>query len=108
MHWLFFDEHSPGVLDQAGFSYDSTVGFRETIGYRAGTMQVYKPLGVKNLLELPLHVMDTALFYPSYLNLGENEAREVGQEVTQRRGKDWRRVDHQLARPQHRTGEVMG
>lgn len=77
MHWLFFDEHSPGVLDRAGFSYDSTVGFRETIGYRAGTMQVYKPLGAKNLLELPLHVMDTALFYPSYLNLGANEAEKL-------------------------------
>jgi hypothetical protein len=77
MHWLFFDEHSPAVLDQAGFSYDSTVGFRETVGYRAGTMQVYKPLGVKNLLELPLHVMDTALFYPSYLNLGENQAERL-------------------------------
>jgi len=77
MHWLFFDENSPAVLDQAGFGYDSTIGFRETIGYRAGTMQVYKPLGVKELMELPLHIMDTALFYPSYLNLTENEAQPL-------------------------------
>jgi hypothetical protein len=77
MHWLFFDEHSPAVLEQAGFSYDSSVGFRETIGYRTGTAQVYKPLRVKKLLELPLHVMDTALFYPGYLNVKEDEARRL-------------------------------
>ena len=37
MHWLFFDGNSPAVLDQAGFSYDSTIGYNETVGYRAGT-----------------------------------------------------------------------
>jgi hypothetical protein len=74
MHWLFFDKNSPEALDQAGFTYDSTVGYRETAGYRAGTTQAYQPPGVTNLLELPLHVMDTALFYPSYLNLHDKEA----------------------------------
>ena len=77
MHWLFFNENSPVVLDRAGFSYDTTVGYRETIGYRAGTTQVYRPPGVTKLLELPLHVMDTALFYPSYLNLNEEEAERL-------------------------------
>ena len=62
MHWLFFDEKSPAALEQAGFSYDSTVGYNETVGYRAGTAQVYRPLGATNLFELPLHIMDTALF----------------------------------------------
>ena len=74
MHWLYFDEGSPAVLDKAGFSYDSTVGYNQTIGYRAGTTQVYRPLDAEHLLELPLHVMDTALFYPDYLNLDEDEA----------------------------------
>ena len=74
MHWLFFNEDSLAVLDRAGFSYDTTVGYRETVGYRAGTTQAYRPLGVANLLELPLHVMDTALFYPAYLDLSEAEA----------------------------------
>ena len=77
MHWLLFDELSPIRLDRAGFSYDSTVGYRETVGYRAGTLQAYKPPGVTRLLELPMHVMDTALFYPSYLNLAEDEARPL-------------------------------
>ena len=74
MHWLYFNESSPTVLERAGFSYDSTVGYNETVGYRAGTTQVYKLLQANNLLELPLHVMDTALFYPDYLNLSFDEA----------------------------------
>ncbi len=77
MHWLFFDEKSPAALEQAGFSYDSTVGYNETVGYRAGTTQVYRPLGATNLFELPLHVMDTALFYPNYLNLSEEDAKQM-------------------------------
>ncbi len=77
MHWLHFDERSPAILDRAGFNYDTTVGYNETVGYRAGTLQAYRPLGVDNLLELPLHVMDTALFYPVCLNLKEQDAGRV-------------------------------
>ena len=77
MHWLFFDEKSPAALERAGFSYDSTVGYNETAGYRAGTTQVYRPLGAANLLELPLHIMDTALFFPELQNLNEGDAWEV-------------------------------
>jgi hypothetical protein len=77
MHWLYFDEKSPEVLDRGGFSYDSTVGYSETVGYRAGTMQAYKPLGAASLFELPLHVMDTALFYPDRLNLSNARAEKV-------------------------------
>lgn len=74
MHWLYFDQESPAALDHAGFSYDSTFGYNQTIGFRAGTTQAYRPLGTANLFELPLTVMDTALFYPNYLNLREDEA----------------------------------
>lgn len=77
MHWLYFDENSPARLDQAGFSYDSTLGYRETVGFRTGTTQAYKPLGTVRLLELPLNIMDTALFYPCYMNLNEGEAERV-------------------------------
>ncbi|MBV9392195.1 MAG: hypothetical protein JOY96_09915, partial [Verrucomicrobia bacterium] len=45
--------------------------------YRAGTSQAYRPFGVERLLELPLVVMDTALFYPGYLGLSEKEAAKV-------------------------------
>lgn len=90
MHWLYFDKKSPATLEAAGFDYDSTVGFNGTIGFRAGTAQAYRPLGLTRLMELPLHVMDTALFYPSHLGLTETEARsrvwEVMDEVAQSGG----------------------
>ncbi len=74
MHWLYSDLESPKVLEQAEFSYDSTVGYNDTVGYRAGTAQAFKPLRANRLLELPLLVMDTALFYPDYLDLSEDQA----------------------------------
>jgi len=74
MHWLYFNSQAPLTLERAGFSYDSTVGYNETIGYRAGTAQVFKHLNVDHLVELPLHIMDTALFYPSYMNLSDEQA----------------------------------
>ncbi len=77
MHWLYYDQQSPAVLEKAGATYDSTIGYNETVGYRAGTTQAYKPLEASRLLELPLHVMDTALFYPAYLGLSPLQARSV-------------------------------
>jgi hypothetical protein len=74
MHWLYCDERSPLALEQAGAAYDSTVGYRETVGYRAGTTQAYKPWHAVRLLEVPMHIMDTALFYPAYLGLSAREA----------------------------------
>jgi hypothetical protein len=74
MHWLYFNSQASSKLEKAGFFYDSTVGYNETIGYRAGTTQVFKHLNVHRLLELPLHIMDTALFYPSYMNLSDKQA----------------------------------
>lgn len=76
MHWLYYDQQSPLALEAAGAEYDSTIGYNETVGYRAGTTQVFKPLDVTQLLELPLHAMDTALFYPSYLNLTTRQAKK--------------------------------
>jgi peptidoglycan/xylan/chitin deacetylase (PgdA/CDA1 family) len=75
MHWLYFNKKSPEVLEEAGAAYDSTVGYNETIGYRAGTTQAYKPLGANRILELPMHIMDTALFYPDHLGLSAEGAR---------------------------------
>jgi hypothetical protein len=77
MHWLFFDERASARLDEAGFTYDSTFGYNETVGFRAGTMQAFKPLTARRLLELPLTIMDTALFYPSHLNLTAEAAKPV-------------------------------
>lgn len=69
MHWLYFDREAPARLEAAGFDYDSTWGYNGEVGYRAGTSQAFLPPGNRHLLELPLHIMDTALFYPDRLAL---------------------------------------
>ena len=74
MHWLYYDQQSPLALERAEAAYDSTIGYNETVGYRAGTTQAYKPLRATRLLELPLHAMDTALFYPDHLGLSPRQA----------------------------------
>jgi hypothetical protein len=61
-HWLLFNQNSWYLLDRAGYSYDSTFGYNDDIGFRAGTLQVYQPQGVSNILEIPMHIQDIALF----------------------------------------------
>ena len=65
MHWLLRDANTASALDAAGYAYDAGLGYNETIGYRNGTAQVFRPLGARTLLELPLHIQDGALFYPT-------------------------------------------
>lgn len=81
MHWLCFDASSPGILDSTGFEYDSSVGFNGSVGYRAGTLQAYRPPGTRGLIEIPLHIMDTALFYPAHMNLTRCEATRVTRQL---------------------------
>jgi len=81
MHWLMFDENSPAVLERAGFSYDSSVGYNETVGFRAGTAQGYQPPGAAKLIEIPLVIMDTAMFYPQFLNLNNKKAWETVEDI---------------------------
>lgn len=80
MHWLFFSENSPDVLEQAGFSYDSTAGYNDTVGYRSGTSQAFRLPGTA-LYELPLHIMDTALLSSGRMALSEAAAFERIKEI---------------------------
>jgi hypothetical protein len=80
MHWLFFSENSPDVLQQAGFSYDSTAGYNDAVGYRSGTTQAFRLPGTK-LYELPLHIMDTALLSRGRMALSEAAALERIKEI---------------------------
>jgi len=61
-HWLLFDDRSWMTLDKAGYSYDTTFGYNGDAGFRAATLQAYRPESVENLLELPLHIQDLGLF----------------------------------------------
>jgi len=88
IHWLLRDRATPSVLEKCNFYYDSTVGYNETIGFRAGTTQVFRPIDVEKLLELPLHIQDGALFYPGRLNLSESQAMQRCQRI----------IDHALCR----------
>lgn len=76
MHWLYFDEQSPRKLEEAGLLYDSTFGYNDAIGFRAGTAQVFGIPPANALLELPLSLQDTALFYPDRMNLSEAKAMD--------------------------------
>src|SRR5688572_23114902 len=76
MHWLYFEPQSPQRLESAGFQYDSTWGYNAAIGYRAGTTQIFKLSGTRNLLELSLSIMDTALFYRDRMWLTPAQALE--------------------------------
>ena len=75
--WLYFDQSSSRALEEAGFRYDSTHGYNDAVGFRSGTLQVFRPLGASQLLELPLVVMDSALFYPTRMGVSEAEALEA-------------------------------
>jgi hypothetical protein len=77
MHWLYFDRESPALLETAGFTYDSTWGYNDAVGYRAGTSQVFRLSGTRDLLELPLSIMDSALLFPNRLNLMPSQALQL-------------------------------
>lgn len=81
MHWLYFDPDTPEILEETGFLYDSTMGYNEAIGFKNGTAQVFRYPGADKLSELPLIIMDTALFYPDRMNLRETEAEGLVKQV---------------------------
>ena len=83
-HWLWQTPSSPQMLEEAGYLYDSSVGYNDAVGFRAGTTQPYRPAGCLSLLELPLAVQDTALLYPGRMGLSPTDAVAAGTEVVDR------------------------
>jgi hypothetical protein len=81
MHWLYWSESAPKILEEAGFAYDSTFGYNEAVGFRAGTTQPFSPSGAKRLLELPLNIQDSAMFYSDRMMLSEAEAMDACREL---------------------------
>lgn len=81
MHWLCFNQDTYHILEEAGFIYDTTFGYNDAVGYRAGTSQVFKPIGVNNILELPLNIQDTALFNPKHMSLTKDEAWHLAEDL---------------------------
>ena len=55
------------LLADAGFKYDSTFGYNNAVGFRNGMCHPFKPFNLNickeiNIIELPLIIMDGALF----------------------------------------------
>jgi peptidoglycan/xylan/chitin deacetylase (PgdA/CDA1 family) len=78
-HYLRGDPHrNLEPLAEAGFTYDSSLGFPDAVGFRAGIAQPFRPWDVANerplgLVEIPLAFMD-ATFDERYLHLPAREA----------------------------------
>jgi hypothetical protein len=67
-HWLRFDSHERlfDMVAEANLSYDSTLGFPETVGFRNGANFAFPPYDFKRerpyeFLEIPLVIMDGGL-----------------------------------------------
>ncbi|MFC1821065.1 polysaccharide deacetylase family protein [Thermodesulfobacteriota bacterium] len=78
-HFLPFEtKHTPFLQASSGYQYDTTLGYNETIGFRSGTSFPHRFLGkdgrTGGVLELPLHIMDGALFWD--MGLTDEEALE--------------------------------
>ncbi len=81
MHWLYWNTASPRILEEVGFAYDSTCGYNDAVGFRAGTSQPFRPLGAERLLELPLNIQDSAMFYSDRMGLPEADALGVCRDI---------------------------
>ena len=81
MHWLYFSENSGKLLEQAGFSYDSSLGYNDAIGYRNGSVQPFILPKTLQFLELPLNIQDTSMFYQERMNLSEERAADLCQKI---------------------------
>jgi hypothetical protein len=79
-HYLRVDPHANlAPLPGLGLRYDTTMGFPDAAGFRAGVAQPYRPWDVEadrplELVEVPLAVMDVTLGEKRYLGLSAREA----------------------------------
>jgi len=96
-HFLHYDPRKTSQIQiQAGFKYDSTLGFNNDIGFKYGTCWPWEITenGDGQILEIPLVVQDVAMFHPgkrlkyshdqavaTVLNLAE-QVRKVGGVLT--------------------------
>ena len=78
-HYLRWEPRlTPLLVENAGFAYDSTLGFAEHFGFRHSYCHPFHPFNFSNgtahnFLEIPLNVMDATLHHPKYLQLRPDE-----------------------------------
>jgi peptidoglycan/xylan/chitin deacetylase (PgdA/CDA1 family) len=79
-HYLRVDPHrNLAAVEHAGLAYDSSLGFSDAPGFRAGLAQPFRPWDVVSgrplgLVEIPLAAMDATFSEPHYLGLQAGEA----------------------------------
>ncbi len=89
-HYLRHDAHATlPELDRLGFAYDSSHGYADRPGMRAGLSFPYRPYNVAAdrplaLLELPLVVMDATLAEERYLGLSAEAGLDRAAAVLER------------------------
>jgi hypothetical protein len=79
-HYLRADPHANlAPLADSGFTYDTTLGFPDAVGFRAGIARPFRPWDFDrdaplDLLEIPLAAMDATLAEERYLGLSAKGA----------------------------------
>jgi peptidoglycan/xylan/chitin deacetylase (PgdA/CDA1 family) len=74
-HYLRIDPHTNVLmLERLGLAYDTTLGYAEAPGFRAGIAQPFRPWSFEeerplDLVEIPLAAMDVTFSAPRYLGL---------------------------------------
>jgi peptidoglycan/xylan/chitin deacetylase (PgdA/CDA1 family) len=68
-------------LKRAGFTYDSTLGYADCIGFRNGMCHPFKPFNLRSqsvidIVEIPLIIMDMT-FFGTYMRLTIDQAWDV-------------------------------
>jgi len=80
-HYLRVDPHTNlADLEALGLQYDTTLGFPDAVGFRAGIAHPFRPWSFArdeplNLLEIPLAAMDATLAEEPYLGLTARRAQ---------------------------------
>jgi peptidoglycan/xylan/chitin deacetylase (PgdA/CDA1 family) len=81
-HYLRVDPHGNlSTLERLGFGYDSTLGYADALGFRAGLAHPFRPWSLEDdrpldLFEIPVAVMDVTLAEERYLGLSARAAWE--------------------------------
>ena len=79
-HYLRVDPHrNLAALERLGFAYDSSLGFADAPGFRAGIAHPFRPWDVErdrplDLVQIPLAAMDVTFSEEHYLGLSASEA----------------------------------
>lgn len=82
-HYLKFEPKTVcSNLEKAGFSYDSSMGFAEHIGFRNGYCFPFKPYDLQkkrcsSFVEIPLMIMDATLSHYSYMGNDPDKFEKV-------------------------------